>query len=319
MAGTEGGLAQANYVETAFSKTLEDVSLERFDVFLNFPKDQEGTRQVAISGPEDLEFRAILDEKPIYPGDHTRLNTPVFHGYSKSGHVQGPLIYANYGSRQDFQYLRDAGVNLTGAIALVRYGRFDRALKVRAAESAGAAGCIIYNDPAEAGFAHGDVYPEGRFMPADGVERGSVALTAFLIGDPLSPGFASTPEESHRNALANNRGLNGIPSLPLAWRDAQHLLKAVANHGIKSDGDWVGAVPDVDYWTGDSSSPVVELKNDLEEVERVPIFNVLGRIPGVEQSEKSIIVGNHRGERRYGRRPLSSSSAEHIECAISLA
>ena len=76
--------------------------------------------------------------------------------------------------------------------------------------------------------------------------------------------------------------------IPLSWRDAQKLLRALRGHGIKLDDHWKGAVPKVDeWWTGDANSPIVLLQNDQEEVERNPIYNVLGKITGVEQSEKS--------------------------------
>lgn len=71
---------------------------------------------------------------------------------------------------------------MKGSIALIRYygTQSDRALKVKAAEQAGAVGCIIYSDPAEDGFIKGTPYPDGRFMPNDGVQRGSVALTSWV-------------------------------------------------------------------------------------------------------------------------------------------
>ena len=130
MAGTRGGQVQANYVRAQFAKNLEDVGLERFDVFLNYPKDEAGTRRVAIVEPEELAWEALIEEDPVYPDDPRRSNTPVFHGHSKSGLVQGPLIYANYGSREDFDHLKAAGIDLNGSIALVRYNEQDRALKV---------------------------------------------------------------------------------------------------------------------------------------------------------------------------------------------
>ena len=76
--------------------------------------------------------------------------------------------------------------------------------------------------------------------------------------------------------------------IPLSWRDAQLLLQALRGHGYKLDDHWTGAVPGVDeWWTGDATSPTVLLQNDQEEVERNPIYNVLGKITGVEQPEKS--------------------------------
>ena len=114
--------------------------------------------------------------------------------------------------------------------------------------------------------------------------------------------------------LENNPGLNNIPSIPLAWRDAQKLLQALRGHGFKLGKDWgLGSVPDVEYWSGDLSSPTVLLKNDLDEVERTPIFNVLGRITGVEQGEKSIIVGNHRDAWCFGAADPNGGTAVMLE------
>lgn len=237
MAGTAGALAQAQFIEHLFADShLEDVGLEQFDVYLNFPKD--GGRKVAIVEPAELAWEATIEENPAY-GDG-RKQVPVFHGHAKAGNVTGPLIYANYGSREDFEHLKDLGINLTGSIALVRYGgtEGDRALKIHAAYLAGSIGCIIYSDPAEDGFVRGPAYPDGPFMPNDGVQRGTVSLMSWVLGDVLSPGYASLPDEPNRDPVENNPGLNKIPSIPLAWRDAQRLLQALKGHGTKLSETW---------------------------------------------------------------------------------
>ncbi|KAL9098083.1 MAG: hypothetical protein Q9163_006187 [Psora crenata] len=316
MAGTRGGKLQAYYVEATFNEHLEEVGMERFDVYLNFPKNETGARRVAIVDPPELAWDALIEEELAYPDDPEKVQVPVFHGHSRSGTVQGPLIYANYGSREDFLHLSNQGISLEGAIALVRYGgsQADRALKVWAAELAGAVGCIIYSDPAEDGFLKGDVWPAGRYMPSDAVQRGSVARTGWVLGDVLTPGYASLPSESRRDSKNNNPGLNEIPSIPLAWRDAQRLLQALKGHGIKLEDSWgKGGVPDTEWWSGDSSSPIVLLKNDQDEVERMPIYNVLGKISGVEQPEKSIIVGNHRDAWCFGAADPSGGTAILLE------
>ena len=81
---------------------------------------------------------------------------------------------------------------MTGTIALVRYygTQDDRALKVKAAELAGAAGCLIYSDPNDDGFKKGEVWPKGRWRPSDSVQRGTVSLMSWVIGDVLTPGYA---------------------------------------------------------------------------------------------------------------------------------
>ncbi|KAI4140110.1 MAG: hypothetical protein L6R39_005952 [Caloplaca ligustica] len=315
IAGTEGNYFLAKWVETSYIQAgLEMAGLERFDVYLNHPK--QGGRRVAIIDPPALAWEAKIEEELAYPPEFGAQQTMVFHGHSKTGNVTGPLIYANYGSRQDFRDLKDKGVDVKGSIVLVRYygSQPDRSLKVKAAELAGAVGCIIYSDPAEDGFVQGEPYPKGRYMPKDGVQRGSVTMSSWVVGDVLSPGFASLPGERGRESTDNNPGLVNIPSIPLAWRDAQKLLQALKGHGKKIDDPNVkGGVPDVEWWTGDESSPTVHLMNDQIEKEREPIYNVLGKITGIEQPEKSIIVGNHRDAWCFGGADPGSGTAILLE------
>lgn len=87
-AGTLGGFQQARYIERLFGESqLENVDLEQFDVYLNFPKD--GGRRVAITHPPELAWEAAIEEDPVYPD---RQQGSIFHGYSRSGNVTGPLI-----------------------------------------------------------------------------------------------------------------------------------------------------------------------------------------------------------------------------------
>ncbi|KAI5298278.1 hypothetical protein KEM56_004195, partial [Ascosphaera pollenicola] len=314
IAGTEGNYVFAQFVESRFKDALmDDVKLEQFDVYLNYPK-RDG-RRVAIVEPEDLIWEAKIDEEKAY---RDREQTLVFHGHSKSGNVTGPLIYANYGSREDFDRLKELGVKVEGSVALVKYygTQGDRALKIKAAELAGAVGCIIYSDPAEDGFRRGPVFPEGRYRPADGVQRGGVSLMSWVAGDVLSPGWASTPEEKMRLLPEESPGLVQIPSMPLSWKDAQHLLQALKGHGKRVPKDWVGGVPDIkEWWTGGdgNNAPRVNLMNIQDEVERQPIYNVIGQIVGLEESEKRVIIGSHRDAWCFGAVDPGSGTAVLLE------
>lgn len=58
-------------------------------------------------------------------------SVPPFHGLSAAGEAIGQLVYANYGTKDDYDKLVEAGVNLTGKIILARYGANFRGLKVR--------------------------------------------------------------------------------------------------------------------------------------------------------------------------------------------
>ena len=313
LAGTEGDYVLAKYVHDFFmSAGLENVRMEQFDVYLNYPK--VGGRKVELLAPNgEVRWTAKLEEDSIYT-DPPRQETPVFHGLSKSGDVKGPLIYANYGSREDYKHLSDIGIDTKGAIALVRYGgtQGDRALKVKSAELAGFAGCIIYSDPADDGFKQGKVAPDGKFMPEGGVQRGSVSLMSWVVGDVLTPGFASVKGQD-RISKENNPGLVNIPSLPLSWGDAQNLLKEIQGHGQFGPKEWTGGIENIEYWTGNTTSPHVHLVNDQDEVDEQPIWNVLGKITGIEQSEKSVIIGNHRDAWVYGAVDPGSGTAAMLE------
>ncbi|KAI1872945.1 uncharacterized protein JN550_003819 [Neoarthrinium moseri] len=316
IAGTEGDYALAEDVRNAFLKSgLEDVTVDEYYVYLNYPK--AGGRAVEIMNEDGSQpvWSAQIEEEG-FENDALGKQTMVFHGHSKSGDVRGPLIYANYGSREDFKRISDGGIDTKGAIALVRYygSQGDRALKVKAAELAGFAGCIIYSDPADDGFLLGTPAPKGRFMPTDGVQRGAVSLMSWVVGDVLTPGWASKKGQP-REKTTQTKGLVQIPSIPLSWRDAQKLLQHLEGFGERVPQDWQGGVPDVEWWTGNSSSPIVRLKNEQDEAEQQPIWNIYGKINGIEQTEKSIIIGAHRDAWNWGAADPGSGQAVMLEVA----
>jgi PA domain len=210
IAGTEGDYIKSQLVEGYFAEAkLENVRTEEYYVYLNYPK--VGGRAVELLNQDgSVRWAAKIEEDLAYTNP-PRQQTLVFHGHSKSGDVKGPLIYANYGSREDFRRLSDSGIETKGAIALVKYygSQGDRSLKVKAAELAGFAGCIIYSDPIDDGFLKGEVYPNGRYMPADGVQRGSVSQMSWVVGDVLTPGWPSK-KGLPRVSKDNNPGISTL-------------------------------------------------------------------------------------------------------------
>lgn len=98
------------------------------------------------------------------------------------------MVYANYGRREDFELLAKSGVNVDGAIVICRYGRLFRGSKADNAHNAGAKALLIYSDPADyakEGTDPENVYPNTRFLPGTGVQRGTIFTGS---GDPLTPG-----------------------------------------------------------------------------------------------------------------------------------
>lgn len=318
IAGTEGDYALAEDVRNSFLRSgLEDVTVDEYYVYLNYPKEDGRAIELMSEDGSKAIWHAGLQDGPYSPQNVIGKPTLTFHGHSKSGDVRGPLIYANYGSREDFKRLQDSGIDTKGAIALVRYygTQGDRALKVKAAELAGFAGCIIYSDPADDGFLLGKPAPAGWFMPREGVQRGAVSLMSWVVGDVLTPGWASKKGQP-REKTTQTKGLVQIPSLPISWGDAQRLLQAIEGFGEPLPEEWQGGVPDVkSWWSGNSSSPIVRLKNEQDEIEQQPIWNIYGKIVGIEQKEKSIIIGNHRDAWNWGATDPGSGTAVMLEVA----
>ena len=58
----------------------------------------------------------------------------AFNGYGVSGKAYGQVVYANYGSPEDFEAVEKLGIDVKGKIVLVRYGNLFRGLKVRNAQ-----------------------------------------------------------------------------------------------------------------------------------------------------------------------------------------
>ncbi len=144
------------------------------------------------SSPRAIEWSATLRED-IVAGDPTSIyrdEVPIFHGLSISGDVTAKVVYVGYGRKRDFEALEAAGVDIKGSIALVKYGGVFRGLKIKAAQEAGAVGCLIFTDPGDDGeitVKNGyKMYPEGPARQESSVQRGSVQFISSVSGPSVS-------------------------------------------------------------------------------------------------------------------------------------
>ena len=87
----------------------------------------------------------------------------------------------------------------------------------------GAVGCIIYSDPRDDGYFQGDVYPNGPFRPAGGVQRGSVLEPTCILAIPFRPDGLRKPDR--RLPLAEAETLPKIPVLPISYADASRCWR----------------------------------------------------------------------------------------------
>ena len=154
-----------------------------YELYLNYPVDH----RLALLEDGEVKYEASLEENalPEDPSTNLKDSVPTFHGYSASGDVTAPYVYCNYGTFDDFEELLEAGVFLEGKIALIKYGKIFRGLKVKRAAEMGMVGVIMYSDPGDDGDMTEEngykAYPDGPARNPSSVQRGSVQYISKSI------------------------------------------------------------------------------------------------------------------------------------------
>lgn len=305
VAGTPADLKTAEYVRDRLAAYGWDARIEAVPVYLNYP----GEARLELVEPthEPLALReqgAAWDKDAFDEGAFT-----AFHGYGAAGEVTAPVVYANYGDVDDLKKLAELGIEVRGKLLLVRYGKIFRGLKVRNAERLGAAAVIIYSDPAADGYARGDVYPRGQSRPRDAIQRGSVQFLSEGPGDPSTPGWASSAS-AKRLTRAEMKGIPKVPSIPIAWAEAQKILEALDGPPVPTG--WQGGLP-LTYHLGPGPAKV-HLKIEQNYAVR-PIWNVIAKLSGRERPDQWVMCGNHRDAWTYGALDPNSGTITMLEMA----
>lgn len=308
-AGTAGDLTLAKYIrEELKSFGMNQVGLTENSAYITYPNETESSIQLQLLG--DNPFTASMKEDLMYEHPtESQAQPKPFHGFSASGEVQGPLVYVNYGTKLDFELLENKGISITGCIAIMRNGKMNTGLKVKLAELAGAIGVVTFSDRS---ISRPGMWPEGPDYPAGAVERDSLAISAMVPGDLLSPGYSSidTARVVDDIHLTN---IPTIPAVPVSWKDVTPFLAAIEGYGVEMLGS---DVPKIDsWWSGNTSSPKAKLTNYPVLKKRHPIWNVLGKLDGQDQSDLAIIIGAKRDSWCYGAVGPMSGTAVLLEVA----
>lgn len=280
-----------------------DAHIETFSVLFPTPKE----RIVELLAP--TQYRAKMQE-PVLPIDPTSNQTaeqlPTYNAYSADGDVTAPLVYVNYGIREDYEQLDRMGISVKGAIVIARYGSGWRGTKPKVAAEHGAIGCVIYSDPRGDGYFQGDDYPAGGWRPRQGVQRGSVMDTDYP-GDPLTPGVGATPD-AKRLAIKDAKTITKIPVQPISYADALPLLSAL--QGPVAPENWRGGLG-ITYHVGPGPAKVhlkVASNWDMK-----TIYDVIGTLHGGDDAGQWVIRGNHFDAWVNGADDPISGQAEMLE------
>ncbi|VEF46633.1 aminopeptidase [Bacillus freudenreichii] len=299
--GTKGNKDAVDFSVNELRKAGLNPEVDSYDVYLPRPNELSVTQ----TAPEVRELKVMED----LPPEIKAKVIPGFAAYSPSGTVEGELVYANYGRPEDFEELKRRGISVKDKIVITRYGQNFRGVKTDQAAKHGAKGVLIYSDPADDGYARGEVYPKGPWRPADSIQRGSIVALSKYPGDPLTPGEPSKPGVERLDP-ADAESLPTIPTQPISYGEARHLLEAM-------DGDqvpeaWQGALP-FEYHFG-AGAAKVRLSLDIDYDQR-PVNNVIVRIPGAKYPDEMVVLGAHRDTWAFGANDNTSGWATTMEIA----
>jgi N-acetylated-alpha-linked acidic dipeptidase len=316
VAGSPRNNELARYIADEWRQEgLEDVVIRRYDVYGSNPKS------TFLEMVAPIHYRAILREMPV-PGDPDLKNKSIssaWSGMSASGEVTAPLVYAHSGNPEDYELLRQQGIDVKGKVVLVRYSNpySYRGFKALTAQREGAAAILIYSDPAEDGFKKGKVVPNGPWGPEYHIQRGAITYDFLVPGDPLTPGWASVPG-AKRIPVEEAISIPKIMALPLSWHDAKPLLAnmdgPVAPENWQGQ-NWQGGLP-IKYHLGGQRVRVhvkIEMDNSTQ-----PYYVVEGRIRGAQLPDEWIVLGNHRDAWVFGGVDPSSGTASMMELTRAL-
>ncbi|MBN3582128.1 M28 family peptidase [Algoriphagus aestuarii] len=304
IAGTPENELVQQYMKKVMSDAGMDVKLYPYDVYLpNHP----GESHLEIVSPVQMTLsqqEAILDEDPFSADDRLYLG---FNAFSGSGDVTAEVVYVNYGTREDFAKLKEMGVDLTGKVAIARYGGNFRGYKAKYAEAAGAIGLVVYTDPKDNGFVRGGVYPDGPYYNETTIQRGSM-LTLDWTGDPLTPNEPALPLDGDKKVKRldpKDVAFHTIPVTPIGYGAAKEILSRMKGQAVPEA--WQGGL-EFDYKIEGGEELKVRVMVD-QPVDFIRANNVVGTFKGSKYPDEWIILGAHFDAWSFGATDPNSGTA----------
>lgn len=280
-AGSEATALLVKHLQSTLAGFGLDVTVHEYHAFLSRPR----SIRVTQTAPQRREIRLT---EPAIPDDPTSSHRELGGGYiaySASGTASGEIVFVNYGLPADYEALRKQGVSVKDRIALARYGRSHRAVKVHLAQEAGARALILYSDPEDDGPPKGPAWPDGYWRGGDMVQRGNAKMSWFWHGDPLTPGVAAKP------------GIARLPPMKAPTLPRIPVVVISANEAATL-----------------RPSARVTVAVDMDQGLR-PIYNVVASLQGRRYPDRRIMLGTHHDAWTFGGVDPGTGVAALLEVA----
>nr|AYG86868.1 N-acetylated-alpha-linked acidic dipeptidase-like protein [Salvelinus malma] len=295
---------------------LDQAWREEYKVYLSFP-DPNTPNKVTVVSPSDSVLYTAREKEKAYSSDQEDPEVvQPYAAYAPAGHPKGRLVYANQGKPSDY-FLLNQTLDLTGTIAITRYGGEGRAGKAINAAPYGVVGVLVYTDPWDINDGkmsdNDETYPYSWYMPPSGVERGSFNTH---YGDMLTP-YLAAKDDTYRIPEKNITGIPPIPTQPIGFEDAYALICELG--GEPAPSEWQGAFNCTYNFGGPGFKPTSNFNNSdvkLDIYNREELknsANVMGVIRGSVEPDRYVIYGNHRDSWVHGAIDPSSGTSVMLE------
>ncbi|KAK6053229.1 PA domain protein [Cooperia oncophora] len=319
IAGTVENAALIRRLSEEYDRLGLTVKTYNYSVLLNYP-DFDNPNTVEVEKEGGLWLR--LSRGRGHPsGPQQAVNEQIdgrsevwWNAYSADGSVEARMVYCNFGTVDDFNTLQEMGIDVRGAIVLIRYGALVRSEKVREAEHRGAVGVVLYSDPAQYVDPNSNgTFPHSSSLPGLDAQRGSVGR---VPGDPLTPLLPSlhyVTRSETLETLRRKKVLPRIPVTPISYDDAQRIIDYM-DGPIVTRNDWIGGLS-MYRW---SSRRKYRL-NVRSRFAKRTITNIIAVLEGREEPDRWVMLGNHVDAWGKGAVDPVSGTAVQLEVARVLA
>ncbi|XP_034998627.1 transferrin receptor 1b [Hippoglossus stenolepis] len=291
----------------AFDKTLRDFDLPSrsagsvedanlairiFDEFKQLKMDPwTDTHYVQLQTPDSTRPNRVLFGSDVF-------EPAGYLAYSKTGKVQGKLVYGNYGRQEDLDVLQKKSIELKDSVLLLRRGKITFAEQVDNAARKGASAVLIYPDT------------QGYNYQGDTDLYGHVHLGS---GDPYTPGF---PSFNHTQfSPTQSSGLPKIPAQTITAKMSTTLLQNIGGPESDASSGFKGGFDSVSYRLGGVENVTVEVNNVLVNTK---IRNVFGVIKGFIDPDRYVVLGAQRDAwgKGYARAAVGTSVLMELAKAV---
>ncbi|XP_062901641.1 transferrin receptor protein 1-like [Mobula hypostoma] len=280
--GSSADLTNTRYVKGEFVKMLNEDNTWIDTHYVTLQVNSKSPNRIWIDGGVNAR-KLDLEVK----------NSDVYCPYSANGTFTGKLVYANYGTEDDFKELQNQ-VEVNGTVVIVRAGKISFAEKVFNAEKMNAGGVLIYPDPKDYNVER-DVAMFGH------VHMGS--------GDPWTPGF---PSFNHTQfPPTKSSGLPGILAHSISASVASNLLQLLG--GADAPASWQGLGTKLGPGFQNDGGQIKMEVNNVEEVREM--HNVFGVIKGNEEKDHYVVIGAQRDSYGSGAAESGVGTALLLELA----